>query len=89
MDVDERVEDLQAVSQHMLESSARIQALEAEKRTVDPASARFRELSDEIELLAEDIRRVSHAETGLAQDLDGIAELPTVEQADADASNRR
>ena len=83
MNVDERIEDLQAVSQHMLESSARIRALESEKRTVDPASARFRELSDEIEILAEDMRRVSHAETGLAQELEGLADVPTVEEADS------
>jgi hypothetical protein len=83
VDVEEKVEDLQAVSQHMLESSARIQALETEKRTVDPGSPRFRELSDEIERLAEDMRRVSHAETDLAIDLHGVDDLPTVEEADA------
>jgi hypothetical protein len=82
VNVDDRVEDLQAVSQHMQEASARIQALETEKRTVDPASARFRELSDEIEILAEDMRRVSHAETGIAHELREVADLPTVDEAD-------
>jgi hypothetical protein len=83
VDVKETVEDLQAVSQHMLESSSRIRALESEKRTVDPSSARFRELSDEIEILAEEMRRVSHAESGLAKELDGVDEVPTVAEADA------
>jgi hypothetical protein len=81
----ETVEDLQAVSQHMLDSTARIEALEAEKRTVDPGSARFRELSDEIEGLAEEMRRVSHAETGLAIELSDVPNLSTVAEADADA----
>ena len=81
----ETVEDLQAVSQQMLDSTARIEALEAEKRIVDPGSARFRELSDEIEVLAEEMRRVSHAETGLATELSNEPNLPTVADADADA----
>ena len=76
------VEDLQAVSQQVLATADRIRVLEEEKRTVDPASERFRLLSDEIERLATEIRLVSHAETALAQDLDGVPGLPTVEEAD-------
>jgi hypothetical protein len=77
-----KVEDLQAVSQHVLVSSERISALEEEKRTVDPGSERFRTLSDEIEALAEEIRSVSRAETGLAHDVAGASDLPTVNEAD-------
>lgn len=77
-----KVEDLQAVSQHVLVSSERITALEEEKRTVDPGSERFRTLSDEIEALAEEIRSVSRAETGLARDVAGAPDLPTVNEAD-------
>ena len=81
-----KVEDLQAVSQHVLESTERIKALEDEKRSVKPNSARFRELSDEIEALAEEMRRVSHAETTLAIDLTNAVDVPTV--AEADRTNR-
>lgn len=79
---DETLEDLQAVSQHMLGTSTRIQQLEAEKRHVQPNSTRFRELSDEIERLAEEMRRVSHAETNLAKDLSDVPDVPTVGEAD-------
>ena len=81
-DPEETLEDLQAVSQHMLGSTARIHKLEAEKRNVLPNTARFRELSDEIERLAEEMRRVSHAETDLARDLSDVPEVPTVAEAD-------
>jgi hypothetical protein len=81
-DRDETLEDLHAVSQHMLGSTARIDALEAEKRNVEPNSSRFLELSDEIERLAEEMRRVSHAETVLAKDLQDGPDVPTVAEAD-------
>ena len=82
METEAKIEDLQAVSQHMLASTARIAALEAEKRTVDPNSTRFDELSNEIERLAEEMRQVSHAETALANDLGDAPDLPTVAEAD-------
>jgi hypothetical protein len=85
MGADETIEDLQAVSQHVLATAEVITALEAEKRTVDPGSERFRTLSDQIEALAEDIRRVSEAEDGLAREVAGQPGLPTVEQADRSA----
>lgn len=77
------VEDLQAVSQHMVASTERIRALEEEKRITDPASERFRALSDEVEGLAEEMRAMSHAETGLAEEVAGQPDLPTVAEADA------
>ena len=81
-DPDTDVEDLQAVSQQVLATTERIQRLEEEKRTLDPASERFRVLSDEIEALATEIRLVSHAESALADDLNGVPGLPTVAEAD-------
>ena len=81
-----KVEDLQAVSQHVLACSERITSLEEEKRTVDPGSERFRSLSDQIEALAEEIRSVSRAETGLAHDVAGEPGMPTVEEADRHSS---
>ncbi len=85
MDAESNLEDLQAVSQHIIECTERITVLEEEKRTVDPASERFRTLSDEIEALAEEIRSVSHAETGLAEDVAGQPGLPTVADADQES----
>ena len=82
MPIDDRIEDLQTVSQHVLTTARKIAALESEKRTVDPAGARFRALSEEIEALAEHIRRVSAAEDGLANEVAGETGLPTVDEAD-------
>lgn len=82
MDAGSNLEDLQAVSQHVLACTEQIAALEQEKRGVDPASERFRTLSDEIEALAEEIRSVSRAETDLAQDVAGVSGLPTIAEAD-------
>ncbi len=76
------LEDLQAVSQHVLVCTEQIAVLEHEKRHVDPASERFRTLSDEIEALAEEIRSVSSAETDLAEDVAGVPGLPTIAEAD-------
>jgi hypothetical protein len=83
VETEAKLEDLQAVSQHVLASTARINALEAKKRTLEPNSTRFRELSDEIEVLAEEMRQISHAETALAEDLRDEPDLPTVDEADA------
>jgi hypothetical protein len=82
MSNDSTIEDLQAVSQHVLAKADQIAVLEAEKRTVDPGTERFRTLSDQIEALAEEIRRVSQAEDGLARAVAGEAGLPTIEEAD-------
>ncbi len=82
MNPDAKIEDLQAVSQHVLTAAEQIHALEEEKRHVDPATPRFRELSDEIERLAGDIRSVSQAETGLAHEVAGEDGLPTIAEAD-------
>lgn len=82
MNVGSKLEDLQAVSQHVLACTEQIAVLEGEKRHVDPASEKFRTLSDEIEALAEEIRLVSAAETDLAKDVAGIPGLPTIAEAD-------
>ena len=82
MSTGSNLEDLQAVSQHVLACTEKIAVLEEEKRHVDPASERFRTLSDEIEALAEEIRSVSRAETDLASDVAGQPGLPTIAEAD-------
>ena len=82
MNLGSNLEDLQAVSQHVLACTEQISVLEQEKRLVDPASERFRTLSNEIEALAEEIRAVSRAETDLAQEVAGLPELPTIAEAD-------
>jgi hypothetical protein len=85
VDPDSELEDLQSVSQHMLTTSRRIEALEEEKRQTDPAGERFRVISEEIEALADEMRAVSHAETSIAASLAGKEGLPTVEEADRDS----
>jgi hypothetical protein len=82
MTAEPEIEDLQAVSHHVLTSIDQMRALEEEKRTVDPASPRFLALSDEIEALADEVRAVSSAETGLAREVAGRPGLPTVAEAD-------
>ena len=82
MDVESKLEDLQAVSSQVLEDTARIQSLEEEKRHVAPGSRRFLELSDEIERISAEVRLTSHAETDLARELSGKTGLPTIARAD-------
>ena len=82
MAIDQEMQDLQAVSQHVLTATDKIQKLELEKRSVAPGSARFIELSAEIERLADDLRVVSASETDIALEVAGDPNLPTIEQAD-------
>jgi hypothetical protein len=82
MNVESKIEDLQAVSSQVLVDTARIQSLEEEKRSVAPGSRRFLELSDEIERISAEVRMTSHAESDLARELKGEEELPTIAQAD-------
>lgn len=83
MAADAEIEDLQAVSRHIIVASEQIRALEEKKRGVDPGSADFEALSDEIERLAREMASVSHAETAIAQELEGVDGLPSVAEADA------
>jgi hypothetical protein len=83
--VETKLEDLQAVSQHVLTATERIHTLELEKRGTPPGSERFRELSDQIEALAAEMHVVSAAETDLANELAGRTDLPTVAEADTRA----
>lgn len=85
MDPKSNIQDLQAVSRHVLENAEQIKVLEEQKRHVEPTSERFRTLSDEIEALAEEIRLVSHAETSLAFDVEGQPDMPTVAEADEES----
>jgi hypothetical protein len=78
----EHIEDLQATSGQVIADADRIVALEQEKRTVDPGSTRFRQLSDEIERVADSVRIVSSAESDLADEVAGKDGLPTIAEAD-------
>jgi len=87
MGVDRNIEDLQAVSQHVLSTADQIQELETEKRTVEPGSPRFVELSDQIEKLAGELRAVSASESDIAAEIEGTPGLPTIEEADLAAAS--
>ena len=86
MPVDPNIEDLQAVSEHVLIATELIEKLEREKRTVQPGTPRFMELSEQIEKLASEVRIVSASETDLAENVAGQPGLPTIEEADAEAA---
>jgi hypothetical protein len=81
--VDQKIEDLQAVSDHVLATSDQLRKLELEKREVEPGSKRFLELAQRIESLAADVRVVSAAETDIAEELAGVPDLPTINEAEA------
>ncbi|HUP83298.1 MAG TPA: hypothetical protein VM284_03810 [Candidatus Limnocylindria bacterium] len=87
MAIDSEMQDLQAVSQHVLTAADKIKKLELEKRTVPPGSTRFIELSAEIERLAADLGVVSASETDLALEVAGASNLPTIEEADRTSGN--
>lgn len=89
MATDRNIQDLQAVSQHVLTTTDQIQKLELEKRGVEPGSTRFMELSAQIERLAGDVRVVSASETDIAGEVAGEPGLPTIDEADAEASGRQ
>jgi RNA polymerase-interacting CarD/CdnL/TRCF family regulator len=82
MDRKSNIQDLQAVSRHVLENAEQIKVLEEQKRHVEPTSDRFRALSDAIEALAKEIGMVSHAETSLAEDFEDDPDMPTAAEAD-------
>ena len=87
MAVDSDIQDLQTVSSHVLRTTDQIHELEMEKRGVEPGSPRFMQLSDQIESLAEQVRVVSASETDLATEVAGRPDLPTIEEADAEAES--
>ena len=83
MSVDQKIEELQTVSDHVLATSDQLRKLELEKRKVEPGSKRFMELSQRIESLAANVRVVSAAETDIAEELAGVPDLPTINEAEA------
>jgi hypothetical protein len=83
MGSEHEIEDLQAVSAHILAAAQEILLLEEEKRHTDPTSERFRVLSLSIEESAADINAVSHAESALAEEVATAPRMPTVAEADA------
>ena len=83
MSVDQNIEDLQSVSDHVLAASDQLRKLELEKRDLEPGSKRFMELSERIESLAAEVRVVSASETDLATELAGEPDLPTINEAES------
>ena len=83
LSVDQNIEDLSAVSDHVLAAADLLRKLELEKRGVEPGSTRFMELSERIESLAAEVRTVSASETDLATELAGEPNLPTINEAEA------
>ena len=70
----DRMDDVKATSDALLEVTERLHALEAEKRTLDPESDRFHELSIQIEDLGTRVATMTSVERELAeaQDLDAL-----------------
>jgi hypothetical protein len=85
VEVDRDIEDLQAVSDHVLVTTDMIGKLELEKRSVDPGSPRFRELAARIEKLASEVHTTTAAEADIAVDVAGRQDLPTIQEAEAQA----
>ena len=78
------IEALAAVNENVLTDLERLKALEKEKRTVDPGSTRFDELSVRTERLGERLRDLTSVEHQLGERL-GEPGLRTPEQANAEA----
>jgi hypothetical protein len=85
LEVDRDIEDLQAVSDHVLVTTDLMRKLELEKRSLDPGSPRFRELAARIEKLASEVHTASAAEADIAVDVAGREDLPTIQEAEAQA----
>lgn len=63
----ERMDDVRATSDALLADTERLHALEVEKRGMDPASARFLDLSLEIEDLGTRIASLTSIEREVAE----------------------
>jgi hypothetical protein len=83
LSVEQNIEDLQAVSDHVLATADLLRKLEIEKRTVEPGSPQFLALSKRIESLATEVQTVTASETDIATDVAGIPNLPTIQEAEA------
>ena len=66
----ERIDDVRATSDALLADTQRLYALEVEKRRLDPASGRFRDLSLQIEDLGTNIAALTSIEREVAETLD-------------------
>jgi hypothetical protein len=82
--VPDDIEALKAINENVLTDLKRLMALEDQKRTVDPGSTRFDELSVESERLAERLRDLTSIEHQLGERVSGPGR-PTLEQANAEA----
>ena len=66
----ERIDDIRATSDALLADTQRLYALEVEKRSLDPQSRRFRDLSLQIEDLGTKIAALTSIEREVAETLD-------------------
>jgi hypothetical protein len=66
----ERIDDIRATSDALLADTQRLYALEVEKRSLDPQSRRFRDLSLQIEDLGTNIAALTSIEREVAETLD-------------------
>jgi prefoldin subunit 5 len=85
VNIETNLEDLRAVSQHVLTTTERMHSLELEKRQTPVGSERFLALAEQIEALAGEAREVTAAETDLAITLAGLNDLPTIDEVEARA----
>ncbi len=69
----DRIDDVKATSDAVLEHAERLHALEVEKRTLDPASDRFHELSIQIEDLGTRLATMTSVEREVAEAQDSEA----------------
>ncbi len=66
----DQVDDVRATSDALLADTERLHALEVEKRSVDPESTRFLELSLQIEDLATRVAALSSIEREVSETID-------------------
>ena len=82
MSVEHKIDDLRAVSDHVLTAAEQMEKLEDEKRTLEPGSPRFLELARRIESLATGLLAASTAEADIAAEVAGVPNLPTIDEAE-------
>ncbi len=68
--ISDRLDDVRATSDALLAHTERIHALELEKRTLDPHSQRYQDLSLQIEDLGTRIATMTSIEREVAEPLD-------------------
>ncbi len=79
--------DLRLTSDRMLRTLEQLEALENEKRTLSPGSARFQKLATEVERLAATIYAQTHAQEQLGEKAEEVirrtgVQLPSIEESE-------